>query len=188
MSPGTISSTTDTRYPEELFAYETLCYAGCLEFLDANGDVAVFRRRQTIRVTARRLTVFLDRIWGEGVLFADYWTAGLPIVEAARNRSGWVAILGLRRTYRKGEVVEIRTERRIVGGFTQQLEHWDSTMFAPTKWLSLEISGAAAGRLRWPNLLAPAGDNVVVDQDGKALSLIVREPVAHAPYRLQWNW
>ena len=61
-------------------------------------------------------------------------------------------------------------------------------MFAPTKWLSLEISGAAAGRLRWPNLLAPAGDNVVVDQDGKALSLIVREPVAHAPYRLQWNW
>lgn len=189
MSPARISNPSDARFPEELFSYETLSYSGRLEFLDGAGAVAVFKRRQTIRVMSPRLSVFLDRIWGDGVLFSDYWTGGLSIVEATASRSGWVAILELPRAYQKGEVFEIRTERRIVGGFTQPVEHWDSTMFAPTKWLRLEVAGAAAGRFRWPTLSAPlGGEEVFVDHDRESLSLTVPEPRESAPYRLSWAW
>jgi hypothetical protein len=188
MSPVTSINPSSPRAPEDLFPYETLSYSGRLEFLDAAGAVAVFKRRQTIRVTAPRLAVFLDRIWGEGVLFADYWTGGLEIVEAVHARIGWVAILGLPRTYRRGDLLEIRTERRIVGGFTQPVEHWDSTMFAPTKWLSLEISGLAARRVKRLMLSAPQGDGVDVDRNREVLSLTVRKPDSNVPYRMEWAW
>jgi len=189
MSPATYSSTSNSQPPpDDLFPYETISYSGKLEFLDRSGTVAVFKRRQTIRVNAPRLSVFLDRIWGDGVVFGDYWTGALEIVEVVRSRIGWVAILSLPRSFRRGETVELRTERRIVGGFTQSVEHWDSTMYAPTKWLSLEISGPAASRLKWPTLSAPRGDEANIQRDRDALTLIVREPEAHARYRLQWNW
>jgi hypothetical protein len=188
--PATIASKPSHTDPssEELFPYETLSYAGRLEFLDRTRTVAVFKRQQMIRVIAPRLTVFLDRIWGEGVLFADYWTGGLPIVEAVRGKSGWVAILELPRSYRKGDIVQIRTERRIVGGFTQAVEHWDTTMFAPTKWLSLEICGAAAKHVRWPRITSPARAYPFVAHDSDSLRLVVRQPQADERYRLHWSW
>jgi len=184
MSPATTSDIP----PEELFPYETQSYAGRLEFLDKAGTVAVFKRRQRIRVLASRLTVFLDHIWGDGIVFRDYWTGALEIVDVVRSRTGWVAILGLPRSYRRGETLDIRTERRIVGGFTQPIEHWESTMFAPTKWLSLDVSGPAARRARKPILSMPQGSDVNVERNRELLSLIVRKPRPHVPYRVEWAW
>lgn len=189
MSPATTPDTPSIHLPqEELFPYETLSYVGRLEFLDRAGTVAVFKRRQTIRVIAPRLSVYLDRIWGDGVVFGDYWTGGLEIIDVVLSRTGWVAILGLPRSYRRGEVLEVRTERRIIGGFTQPIEHWDSTMFAPAQWLSLEISGPAARRVKQPILSMPQGDGVNVYRNRGFLSLVVHKPESNAPYRLEWTW
>ncbi len=188
MSPATVPIARIPLPPEELVPYETLSYSGRLELLDRAGTVAVFKRRQRIRVLAPRLSVFLDRIWGDGIVFGDYWTGALEIIEVVHTRMGWVAILGLPRTYRKGETLEVRTERRIVGGFTQPIEHWESTMFAPTKWLSLEISGPATKRLNQPILSVPRSDDVDVDRTRESLSLVVREPASHMPYRVEWAW
>lgn len=190
MSPATTLDALSTHLPpKELFPYETLSYVGRLEFLDKAGTVAVFKRRQRIRVMATLLSVYLDRIWGDGVVFGDYWTGGLEIVDLVHSRTGWVAILGLPRSYRRGDVLEVRTERRIVGGFTQPIEHWDSKMFAPTKWLSLEISGPAAKRIKRAMLsAAPQRDYVNVEGNRGVLSLTARKPESNAPYRVEWAW
>ena len=174
--------------PSELFPYETLSYGGRLEFFDRAGTVAVFKRRQKIRVQAKRLYVITDRIWGDGVVFGDYWTDGLDIVEFVRDRDSWVAVLGLPRVYFAGETFELRTERRIVGGFRGSVENWDAIMYAPARELTIEVAGAAARRIRKPMLSAPSVRDATVDRGADSLTLYVERPKMHSAYKLEWAW
>lgn len=170
----------------ELYQYETLSYEARLRMLDREGAAAIYERRQKIRVRAQRLSVFLDRVWGEGVLFRDYWTDGLDILEATRTRSGWVVVLQLRREYRRGESLEIRTERRITAGFTRSEEYWGSVMFAPTRFLDLQI--VSRRRMRQPALSIPRTAGVALQKQRSSLILHAKRPVVHAPYRVDWAW
>jgi hypothetical protein len=172
--------------PTELYPYKTLSYDARLTMLDREGSTAVYERRHRIRVTAPSLSVFLDRVWGEGVLFRDYWTGGLDILEAIRTRSGWVVILQLPREYRKGESFEIRTERKIVGGFMRSEQHWGSVMFAPTKSLDLEI--VSRSRVRQPALTIPKPAGVALRQLRSTLRFHADNPEVHALYQVDWAW
>ncbi len=172
--------------PADLYPYETLSYEARLSLLDREGATAVYERKQRIRVLAPRLSVFVDRIWGEGILFRDYWTGGLDILEATRRKSGWVVVLQLARDYLKGESLEIRTERRIVGGFMHPEEYWGSVMFAPTRSLNLQI--AARRRMRAPAVSIPKTAGVALKQNRSSLAFHADNPVIHAPYQVEWAW
>ena len=172
--------------PAELYQYETLSYESRLRVLDREGGTAVYERRQRIRVKAPRLSVFLDRVWGDGVLFRDYWTGGFDILEATRTKSGWVVILQPPREYLRGESLEIRTERRITAGFTRPEEYWGSVMFAPTRSLNLKI--VSRRRMRQPFLSLPTTAGVALEQKRSSLHFHVERPVVHAPYRVEWGW
>ncbi len=189
MAPEMISGTSNAdSAPEELHQYETLSYDARLNVLDREGGTAVYERRQRIRITAPKASVFFDRVWGEGVLFRDYWTDGLDILEAIRGRNGWVVVLALPRQYSRGETFEVRTDRRIKGGFTRSTEYWDSTMFAPTRLLNLAIVSPARLRIRRPILRAPGTAGVTVEHRRNSLAMRVKSPGVYAPYRLEWAW
>jgi hypothetical protein len=132
--------------------------------------------------------VISDRVWGDGVLFADYWTNGLDIVEFLKDGSAWVAVLGLPRVYHAGETFELKTERRIVGGFRESTEDWGSVMYAPAKRLSIELTGKAVERFRNPELAAPALEDATVDKTPRSIKFNVRRPRLNSSYALQWAW
>lgn len=121
-------------------------------------------------------------------MFADYWTDGLDIVEFVKGRTSWIAVLGLRRVYTAGETFELRTERRIVGGFAESKENWGSVMYAPAKSLTIEITGSAASRIRNPALSAPALENTSIDRGPRSIKVHVERPRINSSYGLQWAW
>src|SRR3990172_7290352 len=115
---GLLSDTCDV--PSECFRYETIWFHGRLEILDKEGRVAVFCRRQRIRFLEDGVAEFIDRVWGEGVLFAGYETGSMSIIEAIATRKGYAVVLALPRAFARGETFEVVTERRIVGAFVDQ--------------------------------------------------------------------
>ena len=76
--------------PAECFRYETLKFSGRLEIMDRDGRVARFVRHQRVRFLEDRVSVFFDRVWGDGVLFAGYAARHMRILDAIPTRKGYV--------------------------------------------------------------------------------------------------
>ena len=169
------------------FSYETIRFEGRLK-IEEGGRVAWFARRQLIRFLGDDATVFLDRVWGDGVLFAGYETGSARIIDAVRARRGYVALLRLPRRFRKGETFEIVTERKIVGAFADDDSYWELAMSAPTASLSLQVSSRRARGMRTVHVAAPRLRGVDVRQQQRSLRLKVHSPALHVPYRLEWRW
>jgi len=169
------------------FTYQTIDYDGRLD-IGEGGRVAWFTRRQLIRFLRDNTTVFLDRVWGDGVLFAAYKTGSAPIIDAIPARRGYVVILGLPRRFREGETFEIVTERKIVGAFADEDAYWELAMPAPTRSFDLKVSSRASRSMRAVQIVAPGLRGVDVRQRGRSLRLRVQEPAMYVPYRLEWRW
>ncbi len=168
------------------FQYETLEFAGRLELLDREDHVARFIRRQRIRFLEDGVSVFYDRVWGDGILFAGYFAQGLRMLQPIRTRKGYVLPLALPRPFRKGETFEVRTERRIIGGFTHREVHWDLAMAVPTELLTLDVNGPHSHFGR-PMVVAPPHSHIDADVSHGSLRLRVRYPTVEVPYTLGWS-
>src|SRR3990172_9373757 len=142
--------------PRDVFAYETTKFTGRLEILDRERRVARFVRRQRVRFLEDGVSVFMDRVWGEGGLFAGYAAPGLKMLEPIRTPKGYVLPLQLPRPFGKGDVLDIVTERRIIGAFCQPLAYWDTAMSAPTDLISIEVVTPPGTHVRRPEIVAPA--------------------------------
>jgi hypothetical protein len=174
--------------PSECFQYETIKFSGRLEILDREGRLARFARHQRVRFLENGVSIFMDRVWGDRVLFANYAAQGLRIIDAIATRKGYVVLLRLPRTFSKGETLDIVTQRRIVGAFTDDEGYWESAMYAPTEKVSLEILSPQGRRFAHPDISVPSLNHVRVQHRPTALSLSVREPALNIPYRLAWSW
>lgn len=188
-------SLPDVRVPERVarnaragfFGYETLEYDGQLE-IGEGGRVARFARRQLIRFLEDDVTLFVDRVWGEGVLFAGYDAGSARITDALTAGKGYVVLLSLPRRFQKGETFEIVTERKIVGAFTDRDAYWELAMFAPTASLNLHVSDRSARVIRTVHVSAADLSGVEAHQRNRSLRLKVDSPVLYARYRLDWRW
>jgi hypothetical protein len=174
--------------PSECFRYETISFHGRLEILDKENRVAVFRRRQRIRFLEDGVTEFIDRVWGEGVLFAGYEARSMSILESIPTRRGYAVLLALPRMFARGETFDIITERRIVGGFIDQQAYWESAMAAPTEALTIDVRGPAGLILARPEIVAPARGEMDLRQRRRSLRFQVRQPALYIPYKLEWSW
>ena len=168
-------------------SYETIQFDGRLE-IGEGGRVAWFSRRQLIRFLEDDARVFLDRVWGDGVLFAGYETGPTRIIDAIPARRGYVVLLRLPRRIRKGETFEIVTGRKIVGAFADEDAYWELAMSAPTASLSLQVSSRRARGMRTIHVAAPRLRGVDVRQRRRSLGLKVDSPALYVPYRLEWRW
>lgn len=177
-----------TNSPRELFPFETIKFSGKVEILDREGHVARFRRRQRIRFLEDGVTTFFDRVWGEGVLFANYHAKAMRLIDAIPTRKGYVVVLALPRPFKKGEVFEVETQRRIVGAFIYDWGYWDSTMAVPTERLQIDVLTPSGLNTRRPEIIAPAYGDFDASKTRGRLQLRVRHPAPSVPYRLRWDW
>jgi hypothetical protein len=183
---GLLSEVFDA--PRDLFAYETIRFSGRLEILDPNTRSARFVRRQRIRFLEDGVSVFMDRVWGEGVLFAGYAAPGLKMLEPIRTPKGYVLPLQLPRPFGKGDVFDIVTERRIIGAFYHPLAYWDTAMSAPTELISIEVAVPPGADIRRPEIVAPARGDMNARQRQRSLEFRVARPAMNVPYKLAWSW
>lgn len=174
--------------PRDVFSYETVKFSGRLEILDPNTRTARFVRGQTIRFLEDGVTVFMDRVWGEGVLFAGYAAPGLKMLEPIRTPKGYVVPLQLPRPFQKGDVFDIVTERRIIGAFYHPLAYWDTAMSAPTDLISIEVVTPPGTHVRRPEIVAPARGDMDARQRSRSLEFRVARPAVNIPYKLAWSW
>lgn len=171
----------------DLFPYETIKFAGRLEFLERRG-VAIFSRRQRIRFLEDGVSTFFDLAWGDGILFANYTAGRLRILDAIPTRKGYVVALALPRLFRKGETLDIELRRRIVGCFLDEQVYWDSALRVPTDLLTLDIVPPRGRRIRQAEIVAPPEGDVEASESRARLRLRVRRPALHTPYKLAWSW
>ena len=175
-------------FPPDVFLFETLSFNGYLRVL-GEGGVAVFRRRQRIRFLDDGVGLFIDRIWGDGVLLAGYSVSrGIGIIEALRTDKGYALLLSLPRRFNRGDVLDIETERRIVGAFTDRDGYWELAMNVPTHLMSLHISVPPRRRMSRPEIVAPAKGDLSFKLRGSGAEFAVRGPAVHVPYRVEWRW
>ena len=174
--------------PRDVFAYETIRFSGRLEILDPNTRSARFVRRQRIRFLEDGVSVFMDRVWGEGVLFAGYAAPGLKMLEPIRTPKGYIMPLQAPRPFQKGDVFDIVTERRIIGAFYQPLAYWDTAMSAPTDLISIEVVTPPGAHVRRPEIVAPARGDMDAKPRQRSLEFRVARPAVSIPYKLAWSW
>jgi len=88
--------------PLDWFPYETTEFHGQLEILDRQGRAAVFRRRQRVRFLENNVSLFIDRVWGHGVLFAGYSGRHLRVIDIIKARKGYaISDICLERTVQR---------------------------------------------------------------------------------------
>lgn len=182
------SVTNDYEGAHSLTPFETISFRGRVDVLDRDRQVAVFRRKQRIRFLENNVAVFFDRVWGEGVLFANYQAKGLRIIDAFQASKGYIVALSLPKRFKRGDVFDIETERRIVGAFYKDQGYWDSAMSAPTKLLSIDIVTPPGVGIRAPDIVAPTRDGIDADHQRQRLRLRAKGPQTHVSYSLRWAW
>lgn len=174
--------------PRDRFPFETIKFSGRVEIIDHRGRVARFRRRQRIRFLEDGVTVFFDRIWGEGVILAGYNAGQMKMIEAIPTRKGYVIALALPRAFNRGEQFDIETERRIVGAFIYDWGYWDSAMGAPTDLLTIDVRTPVGMDMRHPDIIAPARGDMDASASRRHLTFRVNKPALDIPYKLRWDW
>lgn len=174
--------------PSECFQYETINFSGHVEILDREGRIARFSRHQRIRFLEDGVGVFVDRIWGDGVLFAAYSARSMRILDAIPTRKGYAVVLTLPRPFIKGETFDIVTQRRIVGAFIDDHAYWDSAMAVPTELLTIDVFAPRGRDLRRPEVVAPLRGDIDAKHRPGSLHFRVRHPAIHIPYQLAWSW
>lgn len=172
---------------EGYFPYETIKYAATLRFLDGRHSSAVFERHQKIRFIDDGVGVFFDRVWGDGILFGDYYARGLRVLEPIRALKGYIVPLLLPRVFRRGETFSIVTKRKTIAAFYDARGQWDTAMHAPTDLVTINVQ-ADANELSDSEIIAPPRGDIHAEQHAHQLRFRVARPALYTPYRLTWSW
>jgi hypothetical protein len=119
--------------------YEILDYDSVLDLVDANGETAIFKRRQRVRFLQDHIIAFQDYAWGEGEIFAGYSCSPGRVVDRYREGDQWNILISLRETKSAGDVIDFYTERTIKDGFTTADEWWQVEIRHQTRQFRLAI-------------------------------------------------
>jgi hypothetical protein len=124
--------------------YEVLEHEGTLELLDAQGSVALYRKRQKVRFLQDHIIAYQDKAWGDGEIFAHYRC--VPSVPVDRYREGhyYRVLISLRQTKNRGDVEEFHIERTIRDGFVREVEDLQTEIDHRTQQLTIRVIFPAA--------------------------------------------
>ena len=185
---------TESRYRG---MYEILDYDATLELLDPGGQEASLTRREVIRFLQDNVVAIHDHAWGDGQLFASYrCQPGVP-VDFYKDGSKHNILISLRETKNKGDVVELRIERRIRGGFTDTEEWLETEIDHLMKGLQLSIvfpktrpcRRATLSRRSRAEIISLSQNHLALLPDGRQkLTWCTRTPKLHDRYTIKWVW
>lgn len=177
--------------------YEILLYDATLELLDAQGENALFRKRQQVRFLQDHIIAFQDYAWGDGEIFADYRCAPGVAVDRYRDGDRWNILISLRETKSRGDVTDFHMERRIRRGFMQDEEWYQAEIRHATCHMRLAVIFPAARPCRQASLHERKGHRSQILgpacmqrlPDGRQLLAWETRQVRHLEvYTLRWRW
>jgi hypothetical protein len=119
--------------------YEVLSYESKLEIKDSKGKIAVFSKRQKVRFLQNNIIAYQDKAWGDGEIFADYKCSPGQAVDRYRDGHRYNILISLRETKQRDEVETFLIERKIVDGFTQDTELFQTDIDHRTHHLILSL-------------------------------------------------
>ena len=119
--------------------YDVLEHRTILELEDTRGEVAVVKRRQKVRFLQDHVAAITDHAWGEGDIFAEYdCSPGVP-ADFYQDGSRHTVLISLREIKSRRDVLKLVIRRRIVGGFRETNESWETEVSHRTMHLSVSV-------------------------------------------------
>ena len=177
--------------------YEVLEQSRTVELLDPQGQVVMVRRRQVVRFLQDHVTAITDYAWGDGEIFAEYaCTPGVP-VDFYKEGSRHAVLISLRETKNRGDTLSFNIRRKILGGFMQRNECWETEVYHRTRHLSLTImfprdrkcQKAVVTQRSTSKTTALGREHFRFLADGRQqLTWEVHKPRIHDRYTLRWRW
>ena len=177
--------------------YEILDCDATLELLDANGERAIFRKRQKVRFLQDHILAIEDFVWGDGETMADYRCSPGVVVDRYREGDRWNVLISLRETRNRGDVVEFYIEREVKAGFTKAEEWQQAEIRHRTHRLQMAIifpkrrpcQRATVSQRSRHHVLVLGPDHFRPLPDGRQLVTWETDQVhAHELYTLKWVW
>ena len=176
-------------------SYETLLLDVELDIRDRRGRRAIVNRRQRVQFLREDTGVIRELVWGEGEPLAGYSVQGAQRLGVRREGSRRVILLGLPRTYAKGERALVTSRRLIRGALTEQTAYAEMFVERRTRRIGLKVlfpksrpprdahlttSPATASSERIRTRYGPEGRPYLVWKR--------RNPERFTTYSLNWRW
>lgn len=127
------------RWQKEDGIYEILEYDTCLELKDAQGETAVFKKRQHVKFLHDYIDTFTDYAWGDGKIFAYYRCNPGQVVHRHNAGDRWNILIALDETKMKNDEETFNIRRVAKDGFTQKNESLQTEIRHPTRHLKITI-------------------------------------------------
>ena len=177
--------------------YDVLKHHTILELKDTRGDVAVVKRRQKVRFLQDHVAAITDHAWGEGEIFAKYdCSPGVP-ADFYQDGSRHTVLISLREIKSRGDILKLNIRRKIVGGFLEPDESWETEISHRTLHLSVSVIFPGRRRCRRATVTQRSTSKTVTLEpkhyrflaDGRQqLTWEIRNPRLHDRYSLRWRW
>jgi hypothetical protein len=119
--------------------YEILDYDSTLELMEANGETAVFIKRQRVKFLQNNIIAFQDYAWGDGEIFADYHCSPGVVVDRYQEGDRWNVLISLRETKNRGDIEDFHIQRTVRNTYTQSEEWRQVEIRHPTRRLKIAI-------------------------------------------------
>jgi hypothetical protein len=172
------------------YPYETLDYAGRLQFKDAFGLEAYFHCYQRLRVLAPEVFAVTQHAWGLGDPVHDFVAPAAAAVQVVTDGNKLALVMVLKEPARRGDEIKIHSIRRIHHAFKQPYGAWELMPFTPTGKARVSIDFPVAREPEGISVSSSTGSpSPYVRRTGtKELQLMVSNPVPGALYRADWSW
>lgn len=177
--------------------YEVLDYSAQIHLKDTKGKVAVYSKRQHVRFLQDNVIAFKDQAWGDGDIFVNYQCS--PGVEVDRYRHGhrYNILISLRETKHRDDEVVFHIKRDIKGGFTQDIEEFQTDIDHRTRHLKLSV---IFPKNRLPTHISLIEQNtkrsVILDREHRQIlpggehqyTWETKKPKLYEAYIIRWQW
>lgn len=177
--------------------YEVLDQQRTVTILDTSGKSATVDTVQQVRFRQNHVTALTEYAWGEGELFKAYrCSPGVP-VDCYGEGSRQVMLISLREHKNAGDELVLRSQRRILNGFTKEEEYWESDVYHRTKHMELRIIFPKQRRCQRATVtvrstyktvaLGPECFQTLTD-GRQVLHWVQQKPKLNERYLIRWVW
>ena len=177
--------------------YEVLAHDTVLELKDVRGELATVTRRESVRFLQNHVAAITDHAWGDGKIFHRYsCSPGVP-VDIYQDGSRYTVLVSLREIKHRGDELNFVIRRKIIGGFRQRGESWETEVYHRTGRLSVSLifppqrlcQRATVTQRSTSKTVALGADHFGFLQDGRQrVAWEVRNPRLYDRYSLKWHW
>ncbi len=177
--------------------YEVLEYNSTLEIMDPGGKAARLTRHEVIRFLQDNVVAIHDHAWGDGELFANYECQPGVKVDCYPDGSKRNILISLRETKNRGDTINLRIARDIMGGFLEKEEWLETEIDHWMEHLKLSIIFPQERPCRRAAVTQRStGETTALDgqyfsrlSDGRQILIWeINRPRLHDLYTIKWRW